>query len=638
MPPRRACDLCYKRKIQCVIAASGDPCDWCSSHDLACTFDRVVAKNPNKRATSDVVQELSNRVEELEDALKAATTASTPSVTSPESERRASSHVSYHLTPPTATTTSEQPARDVTIPVHTAPTLTQPSQLEPRCKLSTCQLGNNWYFKGIGILSSRGREWISEGAGQRVFLDKFDIFGNPISTRPQLNPMPEQPKMLPPEFLCRRFVAIFLESKTSKVFPILDRDLLEGTISRAYDTKLPDLGSRTSAEACLWAMFAFASRARETERTGSIPGPYECASEAKRLLFVINGTVNLDSLQATLLLWAYQKMKGQCREASVALTSACRMVCDLGGHALLPGLSLLPQHIPIFDEPSRFHIRRLFWICYCVDKDASLRTGIPPLLTCDYCEVGDAGECSSQTSWYNQSRDIDLARIKESAGRQLCSPRAFKYTEGELLSHVRQLDDELEEWRLSIEPPYRPRLSVPPDSSLLVPSSMRTEDRMRIINLQLDYLFTMIYIHTTVRKCGDFERNLPDDLHSVVHSSADLSLEASRSIIRFLESAVDFWEEESVWVVSHYAPMAAMPLFVNILIHPLGSPADNDLQILASASNLTRKIPTDRLSGEEIGQIQEIGEFVMELVRLCHSAAWKAKKGEREMDLDIIHR
>jgi hypothetical protein len=84
--------------------------------------------------------------------------------------------------------------------------------------------------------------------------------------------------------------------------------------------------------------------------------------------------------------------------------------------------------------------------------------------------------------------------------------------------------------------------------------------------------------------------------------------------------------------------MAAMPLFVNILIHPLGSPADNDLQILASASNMTRKIPTEILSGEEIEQIQEIGEFVMELVRLCHSAAWKAKKGEREHDLDIIYK
>ena len=335
--------------------------------------------------------------------------------------------------------------------------------------------------------------------------------------------------------------------------------------------------------------------------------------------------------------WAYHKLKGLCREASIALRSACRIVCDLGGHLLLTRLPFPPQHVPIFDEIPSQHIRRLFWLCYCFDKDASLRTGSPPLLTRDYCEVDDPGEWINQTYWSNQSQDVYLAKIKENASRQLCSARAFKYTEGELLSEVRQLDDELEEWRLSIEPPYRPRLTIPADMPLSAPSNLTPKNCTRFINLQLDYLFTMIYIHTTVRKCGDFERNLPDDLHSVVHSSADLSLEASRSIFRFLEVVVDFWKEESVWVLSHYTPIAAMPLFVNILIHPVGNPADDDLQILASISNITRKIPLESVSDVDIEQVQETGEFVMELIRLCHSAAWKVKKGQREHDLDIIH-
>jgi hypothetical protein len=80
-----------------------------------------------------------------------------------------------------------------------------------------------------------------------------------------------------------------------------------------------------------------------------------------------------------------------------------------------------------------------------------------------------------------------------------------------------------------------------------------------------------------------------------------------------------------------------MPLFMNILIHPLGNTADSDLQILSSISNITRKIPAERLPMEEIEGIREISEFVMELVRLSHSAAWKVKRGEREHDLDIIH-
>ncbi|RSM07443.1 hypothetical protein CEP52_005205 [Fusarium oligoseptatum] len=137
---------------------------------------------------------------------------------------------------------------------------------------------------------------------------------------------------------------------------------------------------------------------------------------------------------------------------------------------------------------------------------------------------------------------------------------------------------------------------------------MSLENRTYFINLQLDYLFTIINIHTLVRKCGDLEENLPDDLHSVVHSSADLSIEASRSIFRILDTVVDFWKEDSAWVVSHYAPMAAMPLFMNILIHPLGHTADSDLHILSSISSITRKIPAETLSIEEIEHIREIIE------------------------------
>ena len=308
------------------------------------------------------------------------------------------------------------------------------------------------------------------------------------------------------------------------------------------------------------------------------------------------------------------------------------MVCDLGGHFHLSELAMLPQHIPIFDEPLRKHIRLLFMISYCFDKDFSMRTGTPPLLTSDLCDTTTAGLSS------HQRQEVTLAKVKESALRLLCSPVAFKFTDGDLCARIRQLDDELEDWRMSVELPYRPRLSIPSDLTLAVLGATPVVDRTHLIRLQLDYLFTIVNIHFLVRKCGNFERNLPDDLHSAVHSSADLSLEASRSIFYFLDTVIDFWKQDSVWVVSHYTLIAAMPLFINTLIHPLGQPADKDLQILASVGSIARNVPTDRLCTEDIQQVQEVVEFVMELVRLCQSAAWKAKKGERELDLDIIHR
>ncbi|KAF3004661.1 hypothetical protein E8E14_000986 [Neopestalotiopsis sp. 37M] len=498
---------------------------------------------------------------------------------------------------------------------------------------------SSFYSIPIHGSSVRGRQWISEGAGQRCFLENFDVFANSteLAPRPVSTISLEQSRELPPESTCRYFFEAFLESKSSIIFPILARGLFEETIARAYDAKASDLGRHASAKACIWAMTALVAPTTETQQSASAIKSEECMDEVRRLLVINNSTANLDSLQANLLLWSYQKTRGQCREAAITFKSASRTVCDLGGHFLPSRPVIVPQHIPTFDEQTRLHIRRLFWLCYCFDKDVSLGTNSPPLLTSEYCDVSGPREVSQQTPWYNAARDIDLAKIKENASRLLCSPRAFRYTEGELLAHVRQLDDQLEEWRVSIDPCRRPRLSIPSDSSFTIPSNMSVGERTHMINLQLDYLFTMINIHTMVRKCGDLEKNLPDDLHSVVHSSADLSIEASRSIFRFLHTVVDFWKEDAVWVVSHYAPMAAMPLFVNILIHPVGQPADSDLLILSSIGDITRNIPTARLSKDTIEQIQGIGEFVMELVRLGHSAAWKAKKGEREYDLDIIH-
>uniref|UniRef100_A0A0D2XFY9 Zn(2)-C6 fungal-type domain-containing protein n=1 Tax=Fusarium oxysporum (strain Fo5176) TaxID=660025 RepID=A0A0D2XFY9_FUSOF len=555
MPPRRACDTCYKRKIQCLIKTQGDPCDWCDSQGLTCTFDRVIQKDPNKRTTSDVVQELSRRVETLEEALQTALTNSTnmsvggPSPWSePTSLRFASSPI------------TRQP---VISPIGVSPT----TRSKPVYKLCRCHIGTNWYFKGIGILSNRGWQWISDGAGERVFLENFDIFGNPAPPLGSVS-FSETPRVLPPRAICAHVVELFFKSKTAVIFPFLERGLFEGTLGRAFDEGVVDLGRRAPAEACLWAMIALIVRTIDAQQLGFSFEPGDCVNEASRLLGVVSGITSLDSLQGTLLL------------------------------------------------------------------DMSLRTDKPPLLTSDHCDISDAED---QTLWYSHPRDTNLARIKENASNILCSPRAFKYTEGELLAHVRQLDDELEEWRLSVDPRYRPRLSILSDLSFSLPAAMNLQDRTYLINLQLDYLFTIINIHTLVRKCGDLEENLPDDLHSVVHSSADLSIEASRSIFRILDTIVDLWKEDSLWIVSHYAPMAAMPLFMNILIHPLGSSADNDLHILSSISKITRKVPSDRLPMEEIEHIQEISEFVMELVRLSHSAAWKVKRGEREHDLDIIH-
>lgn len=196
----------------------------------------------------------------------------------------------------------------------------------------------------------------------------------------------------------------------------------------------------------------------------------------------------------------------------------------------------------------RDYIRRLFWLCYVLDKDISLRSGTFPLLSeyhCDLAMLWDfESTCSVSELICILSNDPRLSMIKEKTCRVLYSPAAFKVPDGELLLRIRELDNDLENWRLSVPAGMRPRLAIASDQHLL-PPDMNDSQSVHHIELQLDYHYTLICIHTTVRRCGIGSEadTLPEDLHSVVHSSIDLSLEAARSTLLFLRAPISILGE-----------------------------------------------------------------------------------------------
>jgi hypothetical protein len=131
-------------------------------------------------------------------------------------------------------------------------------------------------------------------------MENFDIFADPVGTIPHLDPssFAERLRPLPSRDMCTHLVEAFFESKTSILFPFLERDLFEGTVARAYDVDIVDLG----AQSCVWALIALVIRTTDSQQFGLTMGPKDCIHEATRLLTINNGNTNLDSLQATLLL------------------------------------------------------------------------------------------------------------------------------------------------------------------------------------------------------------------------------------------------------------------------------------------------------------------------------------------------
>lgn len=72
-----------------------------------------------------------------------------------------------------------------------------------------------------------------------------------------------------------------------------------------------------------------------------------------------------------------------------------------------------------------------------------------------------------------------------------------------------------------------------------------------------------------------------------------------------------------------------MSLFTNILLHPLDTRVQLDIELLVSAVGIIRSMPLGTLTHDEVDHVQQTNDFIMELVRLGSCAISKAKREER---------
>ncbi|KAM3519320.1 hypothetical protein NHJ13051_007576 [Beauveria bassiana] len=620
MPPRKACDTCFRRKIQCVILSPGIPCDWCSNQKIPCTFTRKPQKKKQNALTPDVVSALTRRVEQLENDL--ARRDVEQQLASPSTEQKSSPNSQTQRTP---SHLESQVADSLTEDV-----FSKSASRTPR--LSHQQLGRNWYFRGMQILSRKGQDWIEAKTGQESPLEDYVTFeaqGDRYTytnsqAKHDLSALPA--RELPEKRATLAIIDAFFDSTADVCFPVLDRALISATVDQAY---CPSSAAQSlPAQACVWALNSWT-------RFFSLPaglltgvGVEACIGECKSILEKCHSEPSLEALQAILLV-EYQGIPLNVQSDPSMHAIVCHMVCEL--------LDSHQQEACCEDamkDRKRQHVDNLFGLCYILDKNIALRLGRLPLLTEEYYDVNFRSAAPGLTELpHDYPSDPKLNLVKERTCRLLYSPKAAKLSDGEILQYIRQLDQELEQWRLSVPRLIRPRLSIPPDFSPLIGESSRRQKK-QLINLQLDYHYTMIAIHAMVRKCGaaNEEMELPEDLHSVVHSSVDISLEASRSTLTFLGLSLRLLGRGASQYIQWYAPVAAMALFVNGLVHPLSDSLQTDLGALIQAVGIFQSIPLDTLSSAEARQIEKLSKFIMELLRLVSSAIWKAKHCEMDVD------
>lgn len=229
------------------------------------------------------------------------------------------------------------------------------------------------------------------------------------------------------------------------------------------------------------------------------------------------------------------------------------MLFTLGAHR--EGIDYLSPKPPDEAEDSwrwKCYLRQCFWLLYACDKDMALRFGQPPSIPDEHCDLtlpaGYKSGLEPEWSYIGKPHlpgDLRLSLIKSKAVQHLYARSSTQKSDAELLRDIRELDDEVEAWRLSVAPELRPRL-YNGINDVFFGASTNLGQRMQYIITNFEYHHLVATIHQATGRCHSGPIHGSETLKGVGSSMA-LSVEASRSTLMFLATAGRRMADEAFW-------------------------------------------------------------------------------------------
>ncbi|KAF5606631.1 transcriptional activator Mut3p [Fusarium subglutinans] len=489
---------------------------------------------------------------------------------------------------------------------------------------------NPTYLEGLRLVNGnplfgpQGQQWIKSRTGSTISPNIIDKYRLPYlcSTRPPLSNDNHKILKLPDRQIVEELAARFCSSPQSLVFPLLSLDcFMLRTLPLAYMS-----GTKrhaTSAKCCAYGVLIMSDifgldSGDEMADIGSWCQRY--ALEIEGSIPTILREMRVDGLEALMMLMIFKYFMGDLESASFLVSVTSRFLIQLGAH-LYPS----PSDAYNIDHDAH-HIRDLFWVCYCIDKDLSHRTGQPPTINDDHCDLTlppnyvqmqtsnilSLSPCSSRSSstvplypW-----DIRLSVMKSKIYNDLHSIGASRLSEAEILRRIRHRDEDLEAWRVTLPSDHRPTLSF------LEQTPVDAHTNTQAIMLRLSYHHCVILIHQA--RCRVFQSDKPiDDLIDDGHRiNFQILIDASRSILIYLEKALPVLAHECFWVIIFYPMTAILTIFSVALLDSRSDPENEKLKLLQGFTQLIRQIPIKRLTVAEISHLEFIEEVVEEMSRL----------------------
>ncbi|KAK1149630.1 hypothetical protein N8T08_005181 [Aspergillus melleus] len=303
-----------------------------------------------------------------------------------------------------------------------------------------------------------------------------------------------------------------------------------------------------------------------------------------------------------------QAIVGDLFTLELLIAAATRFVFHLEGN-------ILPSHVDGPSSTLQRHTRTLFWLCYIMDHEYSLRSGLPPNFDDAHCDLSIPdcyGDCSTPSTCSPVFLPlIRLSIVQSEIYRRLYAVSALRQTDAQLLRTIRDLDELLENWKLSVPIDNRPTFTERPSDAGSMPSSI----------MQLQYHYCMATIHQASGRCSSWAQN--QNTHGP-GSSLAISVEASRSLLRkFSESELEFHRYNLLFCLPYFTAVM-IHLFCNFLLHPLDPDCQADLDIMERVPHriMAHMWPEAPLTFRM--QVDFVKELSSELKRLAHSAVLNA--------------
>ncbi|KAJ5504134.1 hypothetical protein N7463_007008 [Penicillium fimorum] len=340
----------------------------------------------------------------------------------------------------------------------------------------------------------------------------------------------------------------------------------------------------------------------------------------------------MDGLQAILMLMIFHCSSGNLQFALYLNSLIAQLVFILGAHLrYLPATNGAPLSVTTEAYQTTRHLRNLFWTAYVLDKELSLRAGQPVAIHDEDCDLSLPPGYEEQLYILLSSSESDgmvigsplfptdlrLIKIRSRAYTTLYQPGSF-CEPGIKLESIRQLDSDLEMWRVSLPLKCRPGLLT----SQLIATGNTIAD-IHILVVRMDYHHCMAMIHQASGRCKAWTGTQNNTIDGV-DLSFKIAVETSRSSIISLQNSLHVTPNSAFWLLVFYPISASFAIFCGILLDPSDPDARQDLKLLHQTVNLIKGLPLPQLSGAM--HVARFVRLVFELCRLANLAITEAEK------------